>query len=242
MLEHNSVQQCHHSASSYSGQGQRWREAEVRPAALAGGAAGTPRLADLLQLEALDVDFEHLGVPDAVSRHERRLLLADLEDQAPVGRAPDAERLVARRRPRQRDHLLQPPLRRVGVLRDRVVVEIGFAAGVVEVVREHADLPVRGLHDGDVLLPVAGRRGDDGEGELHGARVEHEPPVGEAVHPVEAAVRVVPPVPDGVHRAAERRPVAAPDEAIRRRERAPPPVARGEGEGGELPQIGRAHV
>ena len=195
---------------SYSGQGQRWREAEVRPAALAGGATGAPCLADLLQLEALDIDFKQLGVPDAVPRHECRLLLADLKDQAPVGRAPDAERPVVRRRPRQRDRLLQLPPRRIGVLQDRVVVEIGSAAGVVEVVREHADLPVRGLHHGDVLLPVAGRRGDDGEGELHGARVEHEPPVGEAVHPAEAAVRVVPPVPDGVHGAAERRPVPAP--------------------------------
>lgn len=137
---------------SYSGHGQRWRESEVRPATLPGSTTGAPCLADLLQLEAVDVDFEQLGVPDAVARHERRLLLADLEDQAPVGRAPEAERPVVRRRPWQRDRVLQPPPRPVGVLHDRVVVEIGFAAGVVEVMREHADVPVGGLNDGNVLL------------------------------------------------------------------------------------------
>lgn len=69
-----------------------------------------------------------------------------------VGRAPEAERPVVRRQPRQRDRVLQPPPRPVGVLHDRVVVEIGFAAGVVEVMREHADVPVGGLNDGNVLL------------------------------------------------------------------------------------------
>ncbi|BAS77501.1 Os02g0199666, partial [Oryza sativa Japonica Group] len=101
------------------------------------------------------------------------------------------------------------------------------------------DLAVFSLDDGDVLLPVARRGRDLLDGDLHGARVEHQPPVGEAVEPVEAAVRVEPPVPHGVHRAAERRAVPAPHEALRRRERAPPPVARREGERHHLPRATR---
>lgn len=175
-----------------------------------------------------------------MARHEYRFFLADFNDEASVGRAPEAERAVVRR-PRQRDRLLQLPPPRVAaagfrVVHDRIVVQIGFAAGVVEAVREDAKLPVRGLHDGDVLLPVAGRRRDDLEGELHGARVEHEPAAGEAVHPVEAAVRVVAAVPDGADGAAERGAVPAPDEAVRRLERAPPAVARREGEGDHFPR------
>jgi hypothetical protein len=119
---------------------------------------------------------------------------------------------------RQRNRLLHQPPRHVTVVLYGVLAEVGLAAAVVDIMREHAHLPVGGLDDGDVLLAVPHQRWDLRDGEPHGGGVEHEPPVGEAVHPVEAVVSVVSPVPDGVDGAAEQRPPPTPHEAVWRRE------------------------